>query len=330
MMWAGLGTASLLAAGLYLVRRWRSARWGRLTSAARLTGRVVVVTGANTGLGSHAAEELVRRGAIVVLACRNRDNTAATLTKLQRLPGPGTAEFLQLDLSSLASVRLAATELLDRHPAIHALVCNAGVWHPMEQAARTQDGLEAHAGINHLGHFLLTALLLDRLAESAPARVVVVSSSLQSQGKLDLTGTDHFKAGRQPEPGSRSFAPTGYCDSKLMNALFTKELAGRTAGRGVTAVCLCPGWCYTQLARHTNIPTYKKLLFLPIAFMFMRSGARGAENIVQAVVEDEQQLVSGGFYRECKLAAEEEVKLTAMAETGRQLWDISERLTGLQ
>ena len=119
----------------------------------------------------------------------------------------------------------------------------------MELRARTSDGLEAHAGINHLGHFLLTNLLLDRMLESAPSRVVVVSSAFCSQGTLDLDRYDHFREGRQPEPDYKSIAPTGYCDSKLMNVLFNKELARRVSGRGVMAVCLCPGFCSTQLNR---------------------------------------------------------------------------------
>jgi len=323
-------SVGVLGLGLYLLRRWRSSKWGLCTSTRVLTGKVIVITGANSGLGAEAAKDFAKRGATVILACRSFDNTKDILKDIRVSTGNNDVHYMHLDLANLESVREFSVEVAAKYPVIYALVCNAGVWLPMDKHMKTSDGFEIHAGVNHLGHFLLTNLLLDKLEESAPSRVVVVSSSLQSSGKLDFTTYDHFKEGRQPDPNSKSFAPTGYCDSKMMNALFTKELSVRLAGKGVTSVCLCPGWCYTQLARHVNIPFYKKILFMPIAFMFMRSAARGAQNIIQAVVEEEQNLISGGFYRECRLASKENGKLEEMSEVGLQLWEISENLTGLQ
>jgi len=323
-------SVGVLGLGLYLLRRWRSSKWGLCTSTRVLTGQVIVITGANSGLGAEAAKDFAKRGATVILACRSFENTKDILKDIRVSTGNNDVHYMHLDLANLESVREFSVEVAAKYPVIYALVCNAGVWLPMDKHMKTSDGFEIHAGVNHLGHFLLTNLLLDKLEESAPSRVVVVSSSLQSSGKLDFTTYDHFKEGRQPDPNSKSFAPTGYCDSKMMNALFTKELSVRLAGKGVTSVCLCPGWCYTQLARHVNIPFYKKILFLPIAFMFMRSAARGAQNIIQAVVEEEQNLISGGFYRECKLASKENAKLEEKSEVGLQLWEISEKLAGLQ
>jgi len=323
-------SVGVLGLGLYLLRRWRSSKWGLCTSTRVLTGQVIVITGANSGLGAEAAKDFAKRGATVILACRSFENTKDILKDIRVSTGNNDVHYMHLDLANLESVREFSVEVAAKYPVIYALVCNAGVWLPMDKHMKTSDGFEIHAGVNHLGHFLLTNLLLDKLEESAPSRVVVVSSSLQSSGKLDFTTYDHFQEGRQPDPNSKSFAPTGYCDSKMMNALFTKELSVRLAGKGVTSVCLCPGWCYTQLARHVNIPFYKKILFLPIAFMFMRSAARGAQNIIQAVVEEEQNLISGGFYRECKLASKENAKLEEKSEVGLQLWEISEKLTGLQ
>ena len=330
MVMYALSTVGLLGLGLYMIRWWRSSKWGLCTITRALDGKVIIITGANTGLGAEAAKDFARRGATVILACRNFENTKDTLRDIRDSTGNNDVHYMHVDLANLESVREFSTAVAAKYPVIYALVCNAGVWAPMEKHMRTSDGFEVHAGVNHLGHFLLTNLLLDKLQESAPSRVVIVSSSLQSSGKLDFTAYDHFKTGRQPEPDSKAFAPTGYCDSKLMNALFTKELAVRLQGKGVSTVCLCPGWCYTQLARHVHIPAYKKILFMPFAFMFMRSGWRGAQNIVQAVVEDDQNLLSGGFYRECKIAAKENTKLDEMADTGLQLWEISEKLTGLQ
>ena len=238
-----------LALGLFLLRRWRSSKWGVCKSKNKLNGKVVIVTGGNTGLGAEAALDFAKRGATVILACRSWDNTKATLQRIRDKSGNNDVHFMQLDLGSLDSVRQFAAGVQEEYKTIYALVCNAGVWYPMERGARTSDNLEAHAGVNHLGHFLLTNLLLDRMVESAPSRVVVVSSAFCSQGKLDFGKYDHFRLGRQPEPDYKSIAPTGYCDSKLMNVLFTKELARRMSGRGVMAVCLSPGFCSTQLKR---------------------------------------------------------------------------------
>jgi len=325
-----LTSVGAIAVGLFLLRRWRSSKWAVCTLKTKLNGKVVIVTGGNVGLGAEAAMDFAKRGATVILACRSWENTKDTLQMIRTNSGNNDVHYLHLDLGSLESVRQFAEDVQAKYPEIHTLVCNAGVWFPMEQKAKTSDGFEAHAGVNHLGHFLLTNLLLDRLALSAPARVVVVSSALSSSGKLDFEEYDHFKEGRQPDPSSKSFAPTGYCDSKMMNVLFAKELSVKASGRGVMAVSLCPGWCYTSLARHVDIKFYKKILFLPIMLLFMRSASSGAQNIIQAVVEDENNLVNGGFYKECKLAAEQNAKMDDMAEIGQKLWEISENLTGLK
>ena len=252
-----LKSVGAIAVGLYLLRRWQSSKWGVCTLKTKLNGKVVIVTGGNVGLGAEAAMDFAKRGATVILACRSWENTKDTLQMIRTKSGNYDVHYLHLDLGSLESVRQFAEDVQAKYPEIHTLVCNAGVWFPMEQKAKTSDGFESHAGVNHLGHFLLTNLLLDRLALSAPARVVVVSSALSSSGKLDFEEYDHFKEGRQPDPSSKSFAPTGYCDSKMMNVLFAKELSVKASGRGVMAVSLCPGWCYTSLARHVDIKFYK-------------------------------------------------------------------------
>ncbi|XP_023339813.1 retinol dehydrogenase 11 [Eurytemora carolleeae] len=146
------------------------------------------------------------------------------------------------------------------------------------------------------------------------------------QGKYEPEKYDHFIAGRSLDPGVKpGFAPTGYCDSKLMNALFTKQLAEKT-GSSVTSVCVCPGWCYTQLARSIRIPFYKKFLFLPIAFIFMRSAVRGAHNIIHGAVEETSNLINGGFYRECKVSVEDNTRLDGLNESALNLWESSEKL----
>lgn len=325
-----LVSVGALTVGLVLLRRWRSSRWGVCTLTSSLTGKLVIVTGGNVGLGAETALDLAKRGATVVLASRSEMTSSQTVDWIRQKTGNTEVHFMRLDLADLQSVRDFAGNILEKYSEIYCLVCNAGVWVPMEQDMKTSQGLEIHAGVNHLGHFLLTNLLLERLTQTSPSKVVVVSSGLSSQGKLDFDQFDHFKEGRRAEAGSKTFAPTGYCDSKLMNVLFSKELSERTAGLGLRTVSVCPGWCKTELARHVGIKFYQKILFLPIAFLFMRTAAQGAQNIIQAVVEDEDKLLSGGFYKDCKLASAENAKFDAMSVTGRRLWELSEELTGLR
>ena len=120
------------------------------------------------------------------------------------------------------------------------------------------------------------------------------------------------------------------CDSKTMNVLFAKELSVKASGRGVTTVSLCPGLCNTSIFRNSDASFIKRILFMPIIFVLMRSAASGAQNIIQAVVEDEDNLVNGGYYKECELAAEANAKMDKLSKIGQQLWEISENLTGLK
>ena len=323
-----LKSVGAVAVGVFLLRKWVSRKWGVCTLKTKLNGKVVIVTGGNVGLGAEAAMDLAKRGATVILACRSWENTKDTLHRIRTKSGNNDVHYLHLDLGNLESVRQFAEDVQAKYPEIHTLVCNAGVWFPMEKKVKTSDGFEAHAGVNHLGHFLLTNLLLDRLAMSAPSRVVVVSSSLAEFGTLDFEKYDHFKEGRpRPDVPLPADAPTGYCDSKTMNVLFAKELSLKVSGRGVSTLSLCPGFCNTSIHRNSGVSLFKWILFMPMLYIIMRSAASGAENIIQAVVEDEDNLVNGGFYRECELAAEANAKFDEMSEVGQQLWEISENLT---
>ena len=141
--------------------------------AEDMTGKICVVTGANSGIGRVAARELARRGARVVLACRSRERSEAALAEVRAAGSGDAAEFLDLDLSSLASVRRSAAELLERGHPIHVLINNAGL---AGRHGLSADGFELTFAVNHLGHFLFTHLLMERIRESAPARIVTVAS----------------------------------------------------------------------------------------------------------------------------------------------------------
>ena len=199
--------------------------------------------------------------------------------------GTSNVEVVQLDLANIENIQKFAEDIKERISEIDCLVCNAGVWYPMDLQAKTDDGFEANVGVNHLGHFLLTNLLLGKVK-----RVVIVSSGLMMSGKVDVEDSRQFIDGRKVQEGERvpKHAPLGYCDSKLMNAIFARDLAQRHLE--IPVVCVGPGWCKTELARNVPFPWYKKVLLAPIAFLFMRSSKEGAQNIMHAVLEDADNL----------------------------------------
>ncbi|MDQ3367222.1 MAG: SDR family NAD(P)-dependent oxidoreductase, partial [Myxococcota bacterium] len=221
-----------------------------------MTGRVAVITGANIGIGRAVAEDLARRGARLRLLCRSLAKAAPVVDELRALAGHADIFTIECDLGSLASVRTAAAALLARDEPLHLLVNNAGVG---GQRGLTADGFELHFGVNHLGHFLLTALLLDRLRASAPARIVHVASN----SHLGARGID-WDAIRRTTTSVTGMAE--YRVSKLANVLFSNELARRLAGTQVTSAAVNPGrvasniwqrmpWPFRQLFKLTMLTT---------------------------------------------------------------------------
>jgi len=202
-------------------------------------GRTALVTGANTGLGFQTARLLRAHGADVVLACRDPQRAAAAAAALEASGPGGAVRTLALDLASLASVRAAAAAVVGP---LDLLVCNAGVM--LAPAGRTEDGFELHMGINHLGHFALTGLLLDRLLETPGSRVVVVGSLGARPARLDPSRLD---AGRGPS------GFLAYGRSKLATLLFAQELQHRleAAGAGTIALAAHPGGARTEIVRHS-------------------------------------------------------------------------------
>jgi NAD(P)-dependent dehydrogenase (short-subunit alcohol dehydrogenase family) len=302
-----------------------STRFGRRSTAEEvsegldLSGRHAVVTGANTGIGYETARVLALRGAAVTLACRDVEKAELARQRIVREGGGRTDEaslhLLRLDLAHLESVRQAASELLASERPIHLLVDNAGVMLPDRR--ETRDGFEAHFGINHLGHFLLTTLLLPRLRASAPARVVLVSSEALHFATLTPELRDLDWQERRFS-GWRS-----YGDSKLMNVLFARELSRRLEGEGVVAHALHPGIVQTELARDQRWPMkIVGLLTLPA----LKSPQRGAATTVYAATAPELAMSGGGYFADCSPAnAGSKADDRDLAE---RLWKRSEELTG--
>jgi NAD(P)-dependent dehydrogenase (short-subunit alcohol dehydrogenase family) len=200
-----------------------------MSNNTNMSGKVCLVTGANSGIGKVTALELARMGARVVMVCRDQARGEAALAEIKQATGNDHLELMLCDLSSQADIRRFADEFKAAHNRLDVLVNNAGVY--LRKRQTTVDQLEATFAINHLGYFLLTNLLVDLLKQSAPSRIVNVSSGAHASGHInfgDLQGEKSYGGGR------------AYCHSKLANILFTRELARQLAGTQVTANCLHP------------------------------------------------------------------------------------------
>jgi len=274
-----------------------------------MDGKVCVVTGATSGIGKATAAELARQGAQVILVGRDRARGEATVAELATA-GPLPPRLELADLSAMAEVRALAERLaaLDR---IDVLVNNAGL--VAGQRRVTADGYEEVFAVNHLAPFLLTTLLLPKLTASAPARVITVTSDAHTSAHLDLDNP-------QPVDGWESWR--AYSNSKLANILFTRELARRLEGTGVTANCAHPGVVRTRFGREARFPVQIGLM---IARPFLLSPQRGAATIVYLATSPDVAGKTGGYYvksqlREPSAAARDD-------ETARRLWQVSEELT---
>lgn len=255
-----------------------------------LSGRTYVVTGANSGVGFATAEQLAKQGATVVAACRRVDAGKAAFAEGGGLRG--SIEVMALDLASLDSVRAFATEFSTRHDRLHGLANNAGIM--MCPQGKTADGFESQFGVNHLGHFLLTELLLDTLKASAPSRIVCVSSVLhvgtkKRMGEIDLDDP-HFER--------RSYDKTvAYTQAKLANVLHAAELARRLEGTGVSAFSVHPGWVRSNLARHAMPVWVQNVVMRPFSGVLgMISWEEGAQTTLHCLLDDEAPSHSGAYY----------------------------------
>lgn len=274
-----------------------------------LVGRRFLVTGANTGIGKVTATELARRGGEVTLACRSEEKTRPVLEEIAA--AGGKADFLALDLASLESIRKAAEkELADPRP-LHVLINNAGL---AGLPGTTKDGFELTVGTNHLGHFLLTNLLLPKLQKNAPARIVNVAS----KAHYDAKGIDYalFRGKTQNRTGLPE-----YSVSKLCNILFTKELAAGKAGAGVKAYSLHPGVVASDAWRQIPWP------IRPLIKLFMISNEEGAKTTLHCATSPDVEDQSGQYFDECK--PKKPSKLAEDTELARSLWKKSEELVGL-
>jgi len=278
-----------------------------------IEGKTVLLTGATSGIGLQASVALARMGARVVMVGRDPAKTEAAAAVAAK-SGARPPETLLCDFASQAEIRSLAGEVLRRFPRVDVLVNNAGGVHKSRRL--TADGIEATFAVNHLGYFLLTCLLLERLIASAPARVVSVASIGHRRGTLDFDDLGF----------ARGYSiMKAYRRSKLANVLFAAELARRVVGKGVTSNSLHPGAVATNI--WSGAPAWAK----PIVYFLWRPGfisaRQGGSYIVELVASPELEGVSGRYFEEGQLV---EPALLARDEAlARRLWDESKRLVGL-
>jgi NAD(P)-dependent dehydrogenase (short-subunit alcohol dehydrogenase family) len=280
-----------------------------------IAGKVVVITGGNTGIGKEAAVGLASLGARVVITSRNDERGRAAEKEIVDRSGNSDVEVMPLDLASFRSIRSFAADFLAGHDRLCVLVNNAGLI--LRQRTETEEGFEATFGINHLGHFLLTELLLDRLTASAPARVVVVASTAHKSARRGLD-FDDLNAER------RYRWADAYSKSKLANVYFARELAHRLDGTGITANALHPGFVRSDFGRGGDLGTLYGFGIHYLAGPFAISQKRGARTTIYLASSPEVEGVSGGYFYKCRPAAPSKVAQDDAA--ARRLWEVSERM----
>ncbi|KAL4657269.1 retinol dehydrogenase 12-like isoform X1 [Arapaima gigas] len=291
----------------------RSFFFGQWSSSERLPGKTVIITGANTGIGKETARDLAKRGARIIMACRDTAKAEAAQKEIIEDSGNQDVVVRRLDLSDTKSIREFAEAVNKDEKHINILINNAGVM--MCPYAKTADGFEMQFGVNHLGHFLLTYLLVDLIKRSAPARIINVSSMAHSWGTIRLDDINSEKSYDTRK---------AYGQSKLANILCTRSLARRLQGTGVTVYALHPGIVQTELGRHLNTP-------LKIAWKvvrpFTKNSMQGAQTSIYCAVAPELEKESGGYYSDCAPATCSTD--AADDEMAQKLWELSCKMLGI-
>jgi NAD(P)-dependent dehydrogenase (short-subunit alcohol dehydrogenase family) len=276
-----------------------------------MTGKICLITVANTGIGKTTAIGVAKTGAQVVLVCRDRARGEAAQAEVKGQSDNANVDLLLTDLSAMQAVRDLADTVNKRYARLEVLINNAGVFDRTRKV--TADGYERTFAVNYLAPFLLTHLLLDKLKASEPARIINVSSAAHTSGriKLDDLNRERDYSGWQ-----------AYCQSKLALNLFTFELARRLEGGGVTANCVHPGTVATDLFRGVP-PPIRGLIKL-----FMKSPVQGAETPIWLATSPEVENVNGEYFANRKPA--QASAASHDREKAERLWAISEEMTGLK
>ncbi|HEY5339187.1 MAG TPA: SDR family oxidoreductase [Rhizomicrobium sp.] len=275
--------------------------------------KVVVITGATSGIGEVAADRLAQKGARIVFVARDRERGDATRKHLRAIAGHTDHTVHYADLSKISEMKRVSKEIADSEPQIDVLINNAGAMFGSLQLSA--DGLEMTFAVNHMAYFVMTNMLLERLKATPGARIVSTASDAHKGNKLNFEDL-------QSEKSYSSFAVYGR--SKLMNILFTRELARRLVGTGVTANCLHPGFVGTRFGDQSG---GLMALAIKIAKNFALTPEQGAQTIIYLASSPEVEGRSGGYYAKSRLLAPSR---EAQNDTdAKRLWDITAKLAGL-
>ena len=278
-----------------------------------LNGKVCLITGATSGIGKASAMQLASMGAEIVFVARNKEKAEKLKEALKASTGKDATSIIA-DLSSQEEVKRAAGEFLSLNKPLHVLLNNAGIVNTTRK--ETVDGFEEVFAVNHLAYYAFTVMLMNKLIENGPSRIVNVASSAHTFIKEldfeDLQSKNDYKTMQ------------AYGKSKLANILFTRELAERLEGKGVTVNCLHPGVVDTEIISNNSL--FLKLL-ITLAKPFFRKPDKGAETSVYLCSSPEVEKESGGYYSDCKI---EKISAAARSkENASKLWQVSSQLTGI-
>jgi len=315
-----LSTAGAIGLSLlFLGRKWMTG--GVNTKTADLTGKIVVITGSNVGIGKETARALAKLGATVVLACRDEGKTKIVVEELRADTKNEKIEFIKLDLNDLSSVREFVKEFKSKYQNLNILINNAGIM-MLPERQTTKDGFEKQIGVNHIGHFLLTNLLTDLLIKSAPSRVINLSSL--GHNSTDKINFDDLQS-------TKNYGHiNAYGQSKLANILFAREFNKRFESKGVKAVSLHPGVVDTELARYALEKWYYKLAFFvmaPVRWYTIKTPAQGAQTSLYCALCNFDELIGGQYYSDCKPSSNASA-VSKNPEVAKKLWEVSEDLVG--
>ncbi|XP_061673208.1 retinol dehydrogenase 14 [Syngnathoides biaculeatus] len=295
---------------VFFLLKWMKKR-RYCTDLKRLDGKTVLITGGSSGIGKETAVALATRGARVVVACRDADKAEKAVREIKFRSRSLAVVRMELDLANLRSVRDFCKSFLQCERRLDILINNAAMPGVLDW---TDDGFSMCLGVNHLGHFLLTNLLLGRLKECAPSRVVTLTCSSYKYQKLDFQDLNY------------NLLPFfTYCRSKLANVYFSHELGRLTQGKGVTSYAVHPGFVQSEWTCHYSF-LFRALMRVLMGLFFVPCEA-GAQTVVYCAVSDEAANQGGGYFADCRLAVLR--PFARDAGVAKKLWEASERLVKL-
>jgi len=285
-----------------------------------LFGRTYVVTGATSGIGRATAEALAARGARVILTGRNDEEGSKAASEISRKHFNRQVVYKHLDLASLSSIRSFAQDFITTESRLDALVNNAGVKEPKKREF-TEDGFELQLGVNYLGHFLLTNLLIGKLSECSPSRIVNLTDICHRRGKVDFDNLNSDVTYNGHD---------AYKQSKLAQALFTKELGRKLTGFGVHAYGVHPGIVRSRIDRNLSVYSswLAKILIKPFFWLFHKTPEQGARTVIYCLLSPDVMDDSGCYFKDNGVRKWD--SLVEDADVSKRLWMISEVWTGLK